>query len=103
MILANKVELKERKIFPKEINDHIEKLNKNRSIMYYEISCKTKYQVDKPFIWILNELLIDNDNIKSIGNNYFDNNHPFNKEFDEIKDDIIFDKFNDVLDVLLKI
>lgn len=71
--------------------------------MYYEISCKTKYQVDNPFIWILNELKNDNDNIKSIGNNYFDNIHPFDNEFEEIKDDIIFDKFNDVLDVLLKI
>lgn len=103
MILANKVELKERKIFPKQINDYIEKLNKNRSIMYYEISCKTKYQVDKPFKWLLNELSNDNDNIKSIGNNYFDNNHPFDTDFNEIKDGIILDKLNDdMLNELLK-
>eukprot|EP01083_Nonionella_stella_P144051 448984_1 len=52
VLCGNKVDLKGRKVKPKHIMFHRKKPN----IQYYDISAKSNYQFEKPFLWIIKKL-----------------------------------------------
>lgn len=51
VLCGNKVEVKERKVKPKGINFH-----RKKNIQYYEISAKTNYNFEKPFLYLARKL-----------------------------------------------
>lgn len=54
VLCGNKVDVTERQVAPKSINYH-----RRKSIAYYEISVKSNYNYEKPFIYLLRELSKD--------------------------------------------
>lgn len=54
VLCGNKVDVTERELPPKQITYH-----RRRSLAYYEISVKSNYNYDKPFIYLLRELSKD--------------------------------------------
>ena len=55
VLCGNKVEVKERKVKTKQINFH-----RKKNIQYYEISAKTNYNFEKPFLYVAKKLTGDN-------------------------------------------
>ncbi|KAF9322907.1 GTP-binding nuclear protein gsp1/Ran [Linnemannia elongata] len=51
VLYGNKVDIKERKVKPKTIDFH-----RKKSIQYYDISAKSNYNYEKPFLWLSRKL-----------------------------------------------
>ncbi|KAK5809310.1 ras family-domain-containing protein [Linnemannia elongata] len=51
VLCGNKVDIKERKVKPKTIDFH-----RKKSIQYYDISAKSNYNYEKPFLWLSRKL-----------------------------------------------
>ncbi len=54
VLVGNKVDTKDRKVKPKNITFHHQK-----NLQYYDISAKSRYQFEKPFVWLLRCLTND--------------------------------------------
>merc|ERR1711937_1041226 len=55
VLCGNKVDVKDRKVTPKQISFQRKKVN----IQYYDISAKSNYNFEKPFLWITKKLVGD--------------------------------------------
>ena len=51
VLVGNKADVKDRKLRAKQINFH-----RKRNLQYYDISAKSNYQYEKPFLWLLRQL-----------------------------------------------
>ncbi|ORZ15575.1 ras family-domain-containing protein [Lobosporangium transversale] len=51
VLCGNKVDIKERKVKPKSIDFH-----RKKSLQYYDISAKSNYNFEKPFLWLARKL-----------------------------------------------
>ena len=56
VLVGNKVDVKDRKVKAKQITFH-----RKRNLQYYDVSAKSNYQFEKPFVWILRRLSGDKD------------------------------------------
>merc|ERR1719183_1393344 len=54
VLVGNKVDVKDRKVKGKQITFH-----RKKNLQYYDISAKSNYQYDKPFVWLLRRLTND--------------------------------------------
>lgn len=54
VLVGNKVDQKDRKVKARQITFH-----RKRNLQYFDISAKSNYQYEKPFLWILRTLLGD--------------------------------------------
>merc|ERR1712060_394555 len=54
VLTGNKVEVKDRKVKAKQITFH-----RKKNLQYYDISAKSNYQFEKPFVWLLRRLVND--------------------------------------------
>ncbi|KAJ1362791.1 hypothetical protein KIN20_024482 [Parelaphostrongylus tenuis] len=54
VLCGNKVDAKDRKVKAKMIQFH-----RNRNMQYYDISAKSNYNIEKPFLWLASRLLND--------------------------------------------
>ena len=54
VLVGNKVDQKDRKVRARQITFH-----RTRNLQYYDISAKSNYQYEKPFLWILKTLTGD--------------------------------------------
>jgi len=54
VLVGNKVDQKDRKVRARQITFH-----RKRSLQYYDISAKSNYQYEKPFLWLLRTLVGD--------------------------------------------
>lgn len=54
VLVGNKVDQKDRKVKARQITFH-----RKRNLQYFDISAKSNYQYDKPFLWILRTLVGD--------------------------------------------
>ena len=54
MKCGNKVDQKDRKVKARQITFH-----RKRNLQYFDISAKSNYQYEKPFLWILRTLVGD--------------------------------------------
>ncbi|KAF9314607.1 GTP-binding nuclear protein gsp1/Ran [Podila horticola] len=52
VLCGNKVDIKERKVKPKNIDFH-----RKKSLQYYDISAKSNYNFEKPFLWLARKLV----------------------------------------------
>ncbi|KAG9073343.1 GTP-binding nuclear protein gsp1/Ran [Linnemannia hyalina] len=52
VLCGNKVDIKERKVKPKAIDFH-----RKKDLQYYEISAKSNYNYEKPFLWLARKLV----------------------------------------------
>jgi GTP-binding nuclear protein Ran len=52
VLVGNKVDVKDRKVKARQILFPIK-----HGIQYYDISAKSNYQFEKPFVWLLKKLL----------------------------------------------
>merc|ERR1719453_919437 len=50
-LVGNKVDVKDRKVKAKQIVFH-----RKKNLQYYDISAKSNYQFEKPFVWLLRRL-----------------------------------------------
>jgi GTP-binding nuclear protein Ran len=50
-LVGNKVDVKDRKVKAKQITFH-----RKKNLQYYDISAKSNYQFEKPFVWLLRKL-----------------------------------------------
>ena len=55
VLVGNKVDVKDRKVKAKMITFH-----RKKNLQYYDISAKSNYQFEKPFVWLLRKLTSDN-------------------------------------------
>ena len=55
VLTGNKVEIKERKVKAKQITFH-----RKKNLQYYDISARSNYQFEKPFLWLAKKLVGDN-------------------------------------------
>ena len=55
VLTGNKVEIKDRKVKPKQITFH-----RKKNLQYYDISAKSNYNYEKPFLWLARKLAGDN-------------------------------------------
>ena len=55
MLVVNKVEIKDRKFKAKSITFH-----RKKNLQYYDISAKSNYNFEKPFLWLAKKLSGDN-------------------------------------------
>merc|ERR1719453_3039426 len=55
-LVGNKVDVKDRKVKAKQITFH-----RKKNLQYYDISAKSNYQFEKPFVWLLRRLTNAND------------------------------------------
>lgn len=55
VLCGNKVEIKDRKVKAKQITFH-----RKKNLQYYDISAKSNYNFEKPFIWLARKLSGDN-------------------------------------------
>ena len=55
VLVGNKVDVKDRKVKAKMITFH-----RKKNLQYYDISAKSNYQFEKPFVWLLRKLVNDN-------------------------------------------
>eukprot|EP00330_Aristerostoma_sp_ATCC50986_P004329 CAMPEP_0114591336 /NCGR_PEP_ID=MMETSP0125-20121206/13398_1 /TAXON_ID=485358 ORGANISM="Aristerostoma sp., Strain ATCC 50986" /NCGR_SAMPLE_ID=MMETSP0125 /ASSEMBLY_ACC=CAM_ASM_000245 /LENGTH=230 /DNA_ID=CAMNT_0001789349 /DNA_START=44 /DNA_END=736 /DNA_ORIENTATION=- len=53
-LVGNKVDAKDRKVKARQITFH-----RKRNLQYYDISAKSNYQFEKPFLWLLKRLVND--------------------------------------------
>ena len=51
VMVGNKVDVKDRKVKAKQITFH-----RKKNLQYYDISAKSNYQFEKPFVWLLRRL-----------------------------------------------
>jgi len=51
---GNKVDIKDRKVKPKQITFH-----RKKNLQYYDISAKSNYNFEKPFLWLARKLVGD--------------------------------------------
>lgn len=56
VLIGNKADVKERKMKASQITFH-----RRRNLQYYDVSAKSNYQYEKPFLWLLRSLVGDND------------------------------------------
>ena len=54
VLVGNKVDVKDRKVKARQITFH-----RKRNLQYYDISAKSNYQYEKPFLWIARRLAGD--------------------------------------------
>ena len=54
VLVGNKVDVKDRKVKARQITFH-----RKRNLQYYDISAKSNYQYEKPFLWLLRKLTGD--------------------------------------------
>jgi len=54
VLVGNKVDVKDRKVKAKQIVFH-----RKKGLQYYDVSAKSNYQFEKPFIWLLRKLIGD--------------------------------------------
>jgi GTP-binding nuclear protein Ran len=54
VLVGNKVDVKDRKVKAKQITFH-----RKKNLQYYDISAKSNYQFEKPFVWLLRRLIGD--------------------------------------------
>jgi GTP-binding nuclear protein Ran len=54
VLVGNKADVKERKMKASQIVFH-----RRRNLQYYDVSAKSNYQYDKPFLWLLRSLTGD--------------------------------------------
>ena len=54
VLVGNKVDQKDRKVKARQITFH-----RKRNLQYYDISAKSNFQYEKPFLWILRTLVGD--------------------------------------------
>ena len=54
VLVGNKVDIKDRKVKAKAINFH-----RKKNLQYYDISAKSNYNFEKPFLWIARKLIGD--------------------------------------------
>ena len=54
VMVGNKVDVKDRKVKAKQVTFH-----RKRNLQYYDVSAKSNYQYEKPFIWLLRRLVGD--------------------------------------------
>ncbi|KAF9979115.1 GTP-binding nuclear protein gsp1/Ran [Actinomortierella ambigua] len=52
VLCGNKVDIKERKVKPKAIDFH-----RKKSLQYYDLSAKSNYNFEKPFLWLARKLI----------------------------------------------
>merc|ERR1712154_680408 len=55
VLCGNKVEIKDRKVKAKQITFH-----RKKNLQYYDISAKSNYNFEKPFLWLARKLCGDN-------------------------------------------
>lgn len=55
VLCGNKVEIKDRKVKAKQITFH-----RKKNLQYYDISAKSNYNFEKPFLWLAKKLSGDN-------------------------------------------
>jgi hypothetical protein len=55
VLTGNKVEIKDRKVKAKQITFH-----RKKNLQYYDISAKSNYNFEKPFLWLARKLCGDN-------------------------------------------
>ena len=55
VLVGNKVDVKDRKVKAKQITFH-----RKKNLQYYDISAKSNYQFEKPFVWLLRRLVDPN-------------------------------------------
>ena len=55
VLVGNKADVKDRKLRACQINFH-----RKRNLQYYDVSAKSNYQYEKPFLWLLKQLTGDN-------------------------------------------
>merc|ERR1712127_220151 len=51
VLVGNKVDVKDRKVKAKQITFH-----RKKNLQYYDISAKSNYQFEKPFVWLLRRI-----------------------------------------------
>lgn len=51
VLVGNKVDVKDRKVKAKQITFH-----RKRNLQYYDVSAKSNYQFEKPFVWLLRRI-----------------------------------------------
>jgi GTP-binding nuclear protein Ran len=54
VLCGNKVDIKDRKVKAKNITFH-----RKKNLQYYDISAKSNYNFEKPFLWLARKLLGD--------------------------------------------
>merc|ERR1712128_183826 len=54
VLVGNKVDVKERKVKAKQITFH-----RKKNLQYYDISTKSNYNFEKPFLWLARKLVGD--------------------------------------------
>lgn len=54
VLVGNKVDQKDRKVKARQITFH-----RKHQMQYYDVSAKSNYQYEKPFLWILRKLIGD--------------------------------------------
>ena len=54
VLVGTKVDVKDRKVKAKQITFH-----RKKNLQYYDISAKSNYQFEKPFVWLLRRLTND--------------------------------------------
>ena len=52
VLCGNKVEVKDRKVKAKQITFH-----RKKNLQYFDISAKSNYQFEKPFLWLAKKLV----------------------------------------------
>jgi len=52
VLCGNKVDIKDRKVKPKQITFH-----RKKNLQYYDISAKSNYNFEKPFLWLARKLV----------------------------------------------
>lgn len=60
VLTGNKVDVKDRKVKPKQITFH-----RKKNLQYYDISAKSNYNFEKPFIWLARKL-VGNPNLELV-------------------------------------
>lgn len=52
VLVGNKVDVRDRKVVPKVITFH-----RKKNLQYYDISSKSNYNFEKPFLWLMRKLV----------------------------------------------
>src|SRR5689334_40207 len=55
VLTGNKIDVKDRKVKAKQITFH-----RKKNLQYFDISAKSNYQFEKPFLWLARKLTGDN-------------------------------------------
>ena len=54
VVCGNKVDIRERKVMPRDIDMNF---NRTNNIMYYDVSAKSNYNFEKPFLSLIKDLI----------------------------------------------